>query len=188
MIIAALCVLPEVLNAETQERASRYRACVILAPVGIPIGGYPVSRVAFSLGKNGHWITLAGSWVRKKTSASSFFTGVVTERRSENLRDVQLLYGRRLVRGKAGHIMVSTGIARVFCKITGEDRVPTGDWPPEYVMVPIKEERLSFWGIPIAVQAILKVVEGFGVGSDLFININDDHTFAGISVCLHIGL
>jgi hypothetical protein len=189
ILVITFLFWPWVSKAETPKNPSRFQVCATVAPIGY---GGPLSptasRATISLGKSGHWITLGGSWIRGDDHTWAIMGP--KEPRYNSFRDVELLYGRRLVQGASGYVLVSAGIARALYKSNGTERRYVGsfppDWHPEYAWVPKEELRHTMWGVPVAIQAVA-AAGGFGVGIELFADFNGTENFGGVLFCLHFG-
>lgn len=180
--------LPEISFASDSTRV-KPKLCAYAAVWGI--GGdagtsSKVSHVILSYGTKGHWLSLAGSWVRGSYDVTSFLSGKASGHRHEDFLDIGLLYGRRLVSGKVGYIYLGTGVSYAQSKETGEDLRVVGSDPYEYVWQPIPTECSSFWGIPAVLQFALRA-GSFGFVAEYFANINDDEEIGCIAFGIHVG-
>jgi hypothetical protein len=174
----------------TLAKSDRIQVCATISPIGISGPGQTLaSRYAVFFGQNGHWISVAGRWVHGSYNTRPIFGP--SEQRTHSFRDIEVLYGRRVLHGHGGYVWAGIGIARALYKLNGERQYytegPPPDYIPQYVWGSMPEERYTMWGVPMAIQAFLKPSHLFGFGIELFLDYNDIQTFGGLSFGVHIG-
>jgi hypothetical protein len=174
----------------TLAKSDRIQVCATISPVGVSGPGTTIaSRYAVFFGQNGHWISIASSFLHGTYNTWAFLGP--SEPRVQDFRDIEVLYGRRVLHGEGGYVWVGTGIARALYKLNGEEHVYTGSPPPnyhaQYVWQSMPEESRTMWGLPISIQAFLKPLPMFGLGLELYANFNDQASFGGLSFGFHVG-
>lgn len=99
---------------------------------------------------------------------------------AEAVWDFGVLYGR-IVRGPAGFISLSGGVAAVGGVRRGK--------PLESEWFSNRYERNNFGtiGLPVDAQLFLKPFPAVGIGLIAFANLNNEESFAGALFCLQIG-
>jgi hypothetical protein len=181
-LAALLGIKPTVLSAQVVAPSHPMQVCVLMAPVGV---GWPspstqtlyASHVAVSMGKNGHWFTVAATYLGMLDLSFDIHAPSGPD---DQYWDLGILYGRRLTEGEDAFLLAEIGIAQAHYHATHARRNPSG-WG-EYA----EHEEFTVWSVPVDVQLVAMASDHFGFVLNVFENLNVRRCFGGMALGLNV--
>ena len=139
-----------------------------------------VFRAAVTWTNAPHMLTVAGSTLMYSYSTTDAVTGNKQTQFRSDFWDVGVLYGRRLLAGRQGILSASAGLAVTHLNYKDNVKLPDGSQGTGIY-------ESTGIGVPIDVHALWTVTRGFGLGLDVFANLNPKNIFYGGGLSFNAG-